>query len=58
MFLVLALFFGLLAIGLPVGFVIGVAGMVGILEMGPRFMTMAPSFPSWQCRSSSSPVRS
>jgi tripartite ATP-independent transporter DctM subunit len=42
MFLVLALFFGLLAIGLPVGFVIGVAGMVGILEMGPRFMTMAP----------------
>jgi tripartite ATP-independent transporter DctM subunit len=41
-FLVLALFFGLLAIGLPVGFVIGVAGMAGILEMGPRFMTMAP----------------
>ncbi|HUF86302.1 MAG TPA: TRAP transporter large permease [Thermohalobaculum sp.] len=42
MFLVLGLFFGLLAIGLPVGFVIGVAGMIGILQMGPRFMTMAP----------------
>ena len=42
MFLVLVLFFGLLAIGLPVGFVIGFAGMVGILQMGPRFMTMAP----------------
>lgn len=40
--LVLGLFFGLMAIGLPVGFVIGVAGMVGILEMGPRFMAMAP----------------
>lgn len=36
------LFFGLLALGLPVGFVIGVAGMIGILEMGPRFLTMAP----------------
>ena len=36
------LFFGLLALGLPVGFVIGVAGMIGILEMGPRFLAMAP----------------
>lgn len=42
MLLVLVLFFGLLAIGLPVGFVIGFAGMIGILEMGPRFMGMAP----------------
>jgi tripartite ATP-independent transporter DctM subunit len=42
MLLVLVLFFGLLAIGMPVGFVIGVAGMVGILDMGPRFMAMAP----------------
>ena len=42
MFLVLALFFGLLAIGLPVGFVIGFAGMIGILQMGPKFLTMAP----------------
>lgn len=40
--LVLGLFFGLMAIGLPVGFVIGVAGMAGILQMGPRFMAMAP----------------
>lgn len=42
MFIVLVLFFGLMAIGLPVGFVIGFAGLVGILEMGPRFMGMAP----------------
>ena len=42
MFWVPTLFFGLLALGLPVGFVIGVAGMIGILEMGPRFLTMAP----------------
>jgi tripartite ATP-independent transporter DctM subunit len=42
MILVLGLFFGLLAIGLPVGFVIGFAGMIGILQMGPKFMTMAP----------------
>lgn len=40
--LVLGLFFGLMAIGLPVGFVIGVAGMAGILQMGPQFMAMAP----------------
>jgi len=42
MLLVLALFFGLLTIGMPVGFVIGVAGIAGILDMGPRFMAMAP----------------
>ena len=42
MTLVAILFFGLMVIGLPVGVVIGVAGMGGILQMGPRFMTMAP----------------
>ncbi len=42
MLIVLVLFFGLMAIGLPVGFVIGFAGLVGIFEMGPRFMGMAP----------------
>ncbi|MFK8083789.1 MAG: TRAP transporter large permease [Granulosicoccus sp.] len=42
MTLVALLFFGLMVIGLPVGIVIGVAGMAGILQMGPRFMTMAP----------------
>ncbi len=42
MVLVGSLFFGLMVIGLPVGIVIGVAGMAGILQMGPRFMTMAP----------------
>ena len=35
-------FFGLLAFGLPVGFAIGVAGVVGIIDMGPRFMQMVP----------------
>ncbi len=42
MTLVAVLFFGLMVIGLPVGIVIGVAGMAGILQMGPRFMPMAP----------------
>ncbi len=42
MIIVPILFFGLMALGLPVGFVIGFAGMVGIFEMGPRFMGMAP----------------
>lgn len=42
MTLVAILFFGLMVIGLPVGIVIGVAGIAGILQMGPRFMTMAP----------------
>ena len=36
-------FFGLLAIGMPVGFVLGVAGMVGIMDMGGgKFLSMAP----------------
>lgn len=42
MFIVLFLFFALMALGLPVGFVIGFAGLVGIFEMGPRFLGMAP----------------
>lgn len=42
MYLVPLAFFGFLAFGMPVGFAIGVAGMIGILDMGPRFMTMAP----------------
>lgn len=42
LFLVIIAFFGLLVLGMPVGFSIGVAGMVGILEMGPRFLAMAP----------------
>jgi tripartite ATP-independent transporter DctM subunit len=41
-FLVAVAFFGLLALGMPVGFAIGVAGLVGIIDMGPRFLTMAP----------------
>lgn len=40
--LVAIAFFGLLALGMPVGFAIGVAGVVGILDMGPRFLAMAP----------------
>ncbi|SFH97545.1 TRAP transporter large permease [Albimonas pacifica] len=41
-YLVPLAFFGFLAFGMPVGFAIGIAGMIGILDMGPRFMTMAP----------------
>lgn len=42
MVLVPLAFFGLIAIGMPVGIAIGVAGMIGIFDMGPRFMVMAP----------------
>ncbi|MDX2485016.1 MAG: TRAP transporter large permease [Pseudodonghicola sp.] len=35
-------FFGLLAFGMPVGFAIGIAGLIGIAEMGTRFLAMAP----------------
>jgi TRAP-type transport system large permease protein len=36
-------FFGLLAIGMPVGVVLGVAGVVGIVDMGGgRFLAMVP----------------
>ena len=37
-------FFGLLVLGMPVGFALGVAGMVGIFDMGGgRFLMMAPA---------------
>ncbi len=42
MYLVPLAFFGFLAFGMPVGIAIGVAGAIGIIDMGPRFMTMAP----------------
>ena len=43
MYLVAATFFSLLALGMPVGFVLGVAGLVGIFDMGGgRFLAMAP----------------
>ncbi|MBN9668814.1 TRAP transporter large permease subunit [Labrenzia aggregata] len=41
--LVAAVFFGLLILGMPVGFVLGIAGLVGIFEMGGgRFFMMVP----------------
>jgi len=43
MLLVAAVFFGLLILGMPVGFVLGIAGLVGIYDMGGgRFFMMAP----------------
>jgi len=43
MIIVAVTFFGLLAIGLPVGVVLGVAGVVGIVDMGGgRFLAMVP----------------
>ena len=42
MYLVPLAFFGLMAFGMPIGIVVGVAGVIGILDMGPRFLQMAP----------------
>ncbi len=43
MLIVAITFFGLLLLGMPVGMVLGVAGLVGIFEMGGgRFIAMAP----------------
>ncbi|MDQ2079982.1 TRAP transporter large permease [Xanthobacteraceae bacterium Astr-EGSB] len=43
MILVAVTFFGLMALGMPVGFVLGIAGLVGIYDMGGgRFLMMAP----------------
>jgi len=43
MLIVAITFFGLLLLGMPVGFVLGVAGLIGILDMGGgRFLAMAP----------------
>lgn len=36
-------FFGLLALGMPIGYVLGIAGLVGIFDMGGgRFLAMTP----------------
>ena len=41
--IVAVIFFGLLLLGMPVGFVLGVAGLTGIFDMGGgRFLAMAP----------------
>jgi tripartite ATP-independent transporter DctM subunit len=43
MLIVAFAFFGLLILGMPVGFVLGIAGLVGIFNMGGgRFLMMAP----------------
>ena len=43
MLIVAITFFGLLILGMPVGFVLGVAGLVGIFDMGGgRFLSMVP----------------
>lgn len=43
MTLVLLSLFGLIAIGFPIGYALGVAGVVGMLQIGgPEFMAMAP----------------
>ncbi|UCE30591.1 MAG: TRAP transporter large permease [Burkholderiales bacterium] len=44
MTLVAAVFFGLLIAGMPIGYVLGIAGLVGMLSIDPggRFLQMAP----------------
>jgi tripartite ATP-independent transporter DctM subunit len=42
MLLVAAVFFGLLALGLPVGYTLGIAGIIGMASIGERFLLMAP----------------
>ncbi|MBT4289006.1 MAG: TRAP transporter large permease [Deltaproteobacteria bacterium] len=43
MLIVLFCFFGLMILGLPIGIVLGVAGMIGIVSLtGPDFLMMAP----------------
>jgi len=43
MLIVAVTFFGLLILGMPVGFILGIAGLVGIFDMGGgRFLMMAP----------------
>ncbi|MGB5983956.1 MAG: TRAP transporter large permease [Desulfobacterales bacterium] len=43
MIIVLITFFGLLFLGLPVGFVLGIAGVLGLFQIGgENFLTMAP----------------
>jgi tripartite ATP-independent transporter DctM subunit len=43
MLIVAVTFFGLLVLGMPVGFILGIAGLAGIFDMGGgRFLMMAP----------------
>ena len=42
MLLVATAFFGLLILGLPVGYTLGIAGIVGMASIGSRFLIMAP----------------
>ena len=43
MTLVLVIFFGLLFLGMPIGFVLGIAGIAGIIDAGgTSFLAMAP----------------
>ncbi len=43
MTIVAVTFFGLILIGLPIGFVLGIAGVIGLLQIGGQnFLTMAP----------------
>ncbi|MFY0989518.1 TRAP transporter large permease [Halomonas sp. C05BenzN] len=43
MMIVALAFFGLLVLGLPIGYVLGIAGVIGLVQLGgPEFLTMAP----------------
>lgn len=43
MILVIVIFFGLLIIGMPIGFTLGIAGVAGLLQIGgENFLSMAP----------------
>lgn len=42
MTLVLVIFFGLLIVGMPIGFTLGIAGVVGLWSISERFLQMAP----------------
>lgn len=43
MILVATVFFGLLLLGLPIGFTLGIAGVIGLMQIGgEQFLTMAP----------------
>ena len=43
MTVVAATFFILILVGLPIGYVLGIAGVIGLLQIGgENFLTMAP----------------
>lgn len=43
MTIVAVLFFGLMLLGLPIGYVLGVAGVAGLVQVGgENFLAMAP----------------